>query len=497
MAAAPQDSTAARRLRARQASISRRQEGNGQDDTADKSGKSEPTDASSTAPTSSLVKAFEVGVQPKYQKAAQSSELDQRKRMIAGVKLPQTEPVPQSTSTTDPIKPAAAVKPSSFASHIESVKPVESIRQKPLATNVRTTHETLNPGHSEPSAYASASEETAKPMPPPPRRGRSKNPQPISAASTPASAPISIPPHRSSEIASLQNRRVSTTTSISPSPPSSLGPRPPYLQPNNYSQSSLKRISPHMSGSSIANAIIAANLSSRTPSPNPTRSVEPSPPLLPPRMEPRHHHHLPFPHRRNRTTSPPKKGFRTTMRGDPSDSDSDSDTNPHRRHRHRLMRKHPHKHHEGDRLRWRSSITAAERKRYEGVFASNKTLLRPSPLSSTSSSEAPPDAVHGLVVRDVWSRSRLPRESLREIWDLVAGQQQQQQRGGEVGLEATPVPARVRTEKGWLGREEFVVGMWLIDQRLKGRKLPIKVGESVWASVRGVGGLVVPKARRK
>jgi hypothetical protein len=31
--------------------------------------------------------------------------------------------------------------------------------------------------------------------------------------------------------------------------------------------------------------------------------------------------------------------------------------------------------------------------------------------------------------------------------------------------------------------------MWLIDQRLKGRKLPVKVGSSVWNSVRGIYGM--------
>jgi hypothetical protein len=46
---------------------------------------------------------------------------------------------------------------------------------------------------------------------------------------------------------------------------------------------------------------------------------------------------------------------------------------------------------------------------------------------------------------------------------------------------------------GRLDKIEFVVGLWLIDQRLKGRKLPVKVTESVWASVRGLHGIKVRK----
>jgi len=41
-----------------------------------------------------------------------------------------------------------------------------------------------------------------------------------------------------------------------------------------------------------------------------------------------------------------------------------------------------------------------------------------------------------------------------------------------------------RGQKGALSREEFCVGAWLIDQALKGKKVPTKVEESVWESVR-------------
>lgn len=127
----------------------------------------------------------------------------------------------------------------------------------------------------------------------------------------------------------------------------------------------------------------------------------------------------------------------------------------------RIIKKHPHKHHEGDRKRWREQITDKERKRYEGVWAANRGLLLP-PTNTT--------AVINLVVRDIWSRSQLSFNDLEEIWDLVDSQ-----------------------AVGRLEREEFVVGMWLIDQRLKGRKTPVMVSESVWASVRRLSGIQIPK----
>lgn len=126
-----------------------------------------------------------------------------------------------------------------------------------------------------------------------------------------------------------------------------------------------------------------------------------------------------------------------------------------------LMRKHPHKHHEGDRKRYRATVTERERRRYDGVWAANKGLW----MDADSSNR-----VLNLVVRDIWSRSRLPNDVLADIWDLVNTQ------GGDR-----------------LERDEFVVGMWLIDQRLKGRKLPFMVSESLWNSVRLLHGVKVSR----
>ncbi len=108
-----------------------------------------------------------------------------------------------------------------------------------------------------------------------------------------------------------------------------------------------------------------------------------------------------------------------------------------------------HKHHEGSRRRWREEMTARERKRYEAVWASNRGLFV----------EPGEDCVSAVVVRDLWSRSRLPFDDLAEVWDLVD-----------------------HSRRGTLIRAEFVVGMWLIDQRLRGRKIPPRVSDSVWNS---------------
>jgi hypothetical protein len=76
------------------------------------------------------------------------------------------------------------------------------------------------------------------------------------------------------------------------------------------------------------------------------------------------------------------------------------------------------------------------------------------------------EMVVSLVVRDIWSRSRLPDHVLEQIWNLVDGQ--------KIGL---------------LTKAEFVVGLWLIDQQLKGHKLPGAVPDSVWASVARTPGI--------
>lgn len=236
---------------------------------------------------------------------------------------------------------------------------------------------------------------------------------------------------------------------------------------------SIRRITPHMTGDSLANAIVASSLaSSRAPSPTKRPApVNVSKGLDKPRIPFRHFKE----HESDSRTPSPAKTSRYSMRKQPLSDDGAVSTH-HRKNK--FFRKHPHKHHEGDRKRWRDTISEMERKRYEGVWAANKNIFI---TTAESNSLASPgfqqarddlDCVCNLIVRDIWKRSKLPFYILAEVWELVD-----------------------RTGSGSLDRQEFVVGMWLIDQRLKGRKLPIKVSESVWGSVRGVQGVRVPLIR--
>ncbi|KAK5078864.1 Increased rDNA silencing protein [Lithohypha guttulata] len=166
-----------------------------------------------------------------------------------------------------------------------------------------------------------------------------------------------------------------------------------------------------------------------------------------------------------------QKPLKQTLRkASPDDDEAVEVTKRGRRH---LVRKHPNKHREGDRKRWRDKVTEAERKRYEGVFAANRGILlkatdpRASP-SRLVDPKSESNQVVNVVVRDIWERSRLSAQVLEEIYDLVAP-----------------------NEPLVLHRQQFVVGLWLIDQKLKGRKLPIKVSESVWASVRHSQGIKI------
>ncbi len=203
--------------------------------------------------------------------------------------------------------------------------------------------------------------------------------------------------------------------------------------------------------------------SSRAPSP---AKVAP-----PPTTRQRSHSHSLFhrqhSHQRHESSRPngPVHVLKHTLRKQKSDDEEDENGITKRGRRH-FIRKHQHKHHEGDRKRWRDKITERERKRYEGVWAANKGLYTFWDFSKMSWEEAAKpsaekDLVLNVVVREIWDRSRLPSDILEEVWSLVADE-----------------------NAAILRREQFVVGMWLIDQRLKGRKLPIKVSVSVWASAR-------------
>ncbi|KAH9906191.1 hypothetical protein F4778DRAFT_769361 [Xylariomycetidae sp. FL2044] len=223
--------------------------------------------------------------------------------------------------------------------------------------------------------------------------------------------------------------------------------RPPALMQRQTTSSS----SSNLPLDSLTSAIVAGSLASARATPGPASATKIAPPPPPPRQ--------PTPH------------MRTTLRQPQARSELDEDPRSSSRHRkkHLVGSRKKHSHHEGARRRWREEMTARERKRYEGVWASNRGLLLvDKPYTNPGAPKLGPDdrleeLVANVVVRDIWSRSRLPFDELSEVWDLVDSR--------SVGV---------------LDKAEFVVGMWLIDQRLRGRKIPRKVGDSVWGSAKGV-----------
>lgn len=114
-------------------------------------------------------------------------------------------------------------------------------------------------------------------------------------------------------------------------------------------------------------------------------------------------------------------------------------------------------------------VTSQERKRYEGMWVSNRCMyldLLPwwaAVLDGDSdiNVQLPDDGlILNLVVKDIWSRSNLSEDLLLHIYDMVDTRRD-----------------------GTLDRKSFVVGMWVVDQCLYGRKLPKEIDQKVWNSV--------------
>ncbi|KAI9730998.1 MAG: Increased rDNA silencing protein [Cirrosporium novae-zelandiae] len=369
--------------------------------------------------------------------------------------------------------PRAMESPSPSPSRVSNKAMEFSIRNPPRLPPPRNANTTA-------PSTAALDSDSDRPIKPP-----DSTPFPSFHDSVPVRTSVDRTPSPSSSESSSDWQDAQTHFPRSPSPP----PKPkvhraaPISRPQSRSQPSWPPSSLSRTGrapalekakliDSMANAIVASSLaSSRAPS----RMTSPLPPPSNPPLQQRRHSRshfffsapTPIP---SRTPSPPKQtNLRTTLRTErPRSSDSDSRTSPKRRGRKHLVRRHHKKHHEGARKRWRDEITERERKRYEGVWAANKGLLVPSSpdLRLTSASTDPATLVQNLVVADIWTRSRLPPDILEEIWELVN-----------------------RQEAHYLTRDEFVVGLWLVDQCLKGRKLPIRVSESVWGSVRLLRGV--------
>ncbi|KFZ02745.1 hypothetical protein V502_11537 [Pseudogymnoascus sp. VKM F-4520 (FW-2644)] len=320
------------------------------------------------------------------------------------------------------------------------------------------------------------------------------------------------------EDASSENSFVSASDGLqSDYKPEPAVAKPRHIHPNQQQRPFIASRDPtalsrsSMTVNSLANAMVASALaSSRSQSPSgPSKKPAPAPPPTRRSTTSIFANAQAHMSQSSRTPSPSKSslqkhhtggktGMRTTMRKTPRSSD-DEDTSMAKRGRKNLMKKHPNKHHEGDRKRWRDAVSDRERKRYEGLWASNKGLFTsPStiiksvpgitsppprrnssivgtkPGASDSLRSPPEDCVSSLVVRDIWSRSRLPDDVLSDIWELVD-----------------------RGRTGMLSRDEFVAGVWLVDQRLKGRKLPQRVGDSVWVSVGTLGGVKVKDKHAK
>lgn len=276
-------------------------------------------------------------------------------------------------------------------------------------------------------------------------------------------------PNRISQGILAQPRPVRTK----PPPPTPRNPRDiarSPLQPSPIAAHSLQGLTRDEVINRMADAMVASSLAARTPSPSKMsrnhtgrrRSASAHNTYRKPVVE---EVKPPVP------VKAPRPMKQTLRKSSPDDDDDNNEVI--RRGRRHLMRKHPNMHHEGDRKRWRDKVTEPERKRYEGVFAANRGLfLRAADKKTSPSRLIDPNSesnqVINVVVRDIWDRSRLPVQVLEQIYDLVAPD-----------------------EPMCLNREQFVVGLWLIDQKLKGRKLPVRVSESVWASVRHSQGIRV------
>ncbi|KAI9370594.1 hypothetical protein BJX61DRAFT_85511 [Aspergillus egyptiacus] len=292
-----------------------------------------------------------------------------------------------------------------------------------------------------------------------------------SASTLPEEPAPALPPRRAATLATQDGREQAAVPTRTRSPvwPSGSSVASLYTQSHNPSSSSLLDSLSDAGKDAHSDAVAASSLAS-----NRALQAKKTPPTPPPQRRRRSRSRSLLQLKRDSAPSPSPGGLRETLRT-PAKSD-DEDDNDHRHRRH-IINKHPHKHQEGDRRRWRSEVSEKERKRYEGVWAANKGLLIPrsqimdqkGSMQDIPSGLYPPaalDMVVNLVVRDIWTRSRLPKHVLEQIWNLVDRQ--------NIGL---------------LTREEFVVGMWLIDQQLRGRKLPATVPDSVWASVSSAGGI--------
>jgi len=379
-------------------------------------------------------------------------------RTKRGTKLPEPEPVPKAERKLRPVTPpktisrSPAVVLSPQPRKFSSQKIVESKSDQTSSSDDRSLAEPIPQRRTSPlKATARANISSASTKDPDVLLRRSSTSLStdtfVSASSTPSVQPDS--PRRKNSTPSTTKARLSLAPVPSPSPAllnAGLIPPPrPALQVQRPPSSNIAL-------ESLTNAIVAGSLASARAPPRAKK-----PPTPPPRKQ--------TPHMRQTLRAPRTKSEEEEVIARSQGKKSFA----------KLSSRKKHSHHEGTRKRWREEITAHERQRYEGVWASNRGMLLDE-LSAAANGLRDVDTsllVANVVVRDIWSRSRLPLDELAEVWDLV------DTRG-----------------KGVLDKPEFVVGMWLVDQRLRGRKIPPKVSESVWGSAKGVR-VLGPQERKK
>ncbi len=312
----------------------------------------------------------------------------------------------------------------------------------------------------------------------------------VSASSTQsprASSPVrgeelSISDHHLQHVArNQQTAQLSIPSHARSSAPylSSLNP-PKHIRSNSTSAVSASASTLSLPLDSLTSAMMASNLAASRSASSATSPAGNSPVPPPPRRSTHQAHHSPLnsantggsPSRKRGNSTKSSGRLLQTLRAPTSLSDDEDARRRLERYRKKHLGGKKHAHHEGSRHRWRDEITLRERRRYEALWASNRGLfLDPTQLRQYQITQGvpsladqvldPDELVVNVVVRDIWSRSRLPLDELTEVWDLVD-----------------------RSRLGALRKHEFVVGMWLIDQRLRGRKLPARVGDSVWDSAR-------------
>ncbi|KAL7912215.1 increased rDNA silencing protein [Trichoderma velutinum] len=454
-----------------------------------------PVEASGASAASMTQRQQQQQQQPKSQ-SQQIQQQPARSRDSKPVSLPQRPmtPTPVSNTASQPSTPAPSSDSKSSHARPRALHPSTPPPLKPLMSRnvtevispqpTRVSRAPLSPVTSphltlSPNIHIAL----ASPSPDPPKKTRSTAtkrpptpPKPRGSGKDVADKDKNQPPRRGRsysnhlDASSSGQARSSIASAVSRSAGQSVSPSSQQREPRPSSMILGRRHSVVSVGSSpsrelvsqrrIANgspgrtqldnltdAIMAGSLATTRLTPHNTGPASLAPPPLPKRQKsPRLLHTLRQPQSLDEEEDQHKKGHRA------------------------LLRKGKHAHHEGSRKKWREEIRPRERKRYEALWASNRGILLTdtrimSPATSISSDldRDVSQCVANVVVREVWKRSRLPLDELAEIWDLVD-----------------------RGRAGMLSRAEFVVGTWLVDQRLKGRKVPAKVTDSVWGSANGV-----------